>query len=107
MLYHATLAAAATGLIGIGLGTGFGYVLNGVFGAGKFADLRDTIAAADAIICDLDANLKAARRDLGIANAEIVRLKPHAEAHRKTLENLAKGSAASAAKRAAKSHTAP
>ena len=92
---HATLAAAASGLIGIGIGT-----IIGGFSAGmRHNALRATIAARDLTI-------EAKDRRIGLVHAENVRLKPHAEAHIASVKQreaaLAKAREANAARAAAK-----
>ena len=74
MLEHMTTATAIAGLIGLGVGTSFGVVVAGFLGSGRAADLRDTLAAREALI-------EAKDRRIIRTEAENLRLRPHAEAH--------------------------
>jgi hypothetical protein len=92
---HATLATAASGILGIGIGA----IIGGFFAGAKHNALRATIAARDLTI-------EAKDRRIGLVHAENVRLKPHADAHIASVKQraaaLAKAREANAAKAAAK-----
>lgn len=92
---HATLATAASGILGIGIGV----IIGGFFAGAKHSALRATIAARDLTI-------EAKDRRIGLVHAENVRLKPHAEAHLASVAQreaaLAKAREANAARAAAK-----
>jgi hypothetical protein len=116
MLEHMTLATAATGLIGLGIGT----VIGGFFAGVKHNGLRATIAKRDADLDSLRDTLEVRdvavdvltnivdrlKRDLGRKNAEIVEMAPHAEVGRKHLAQrqiaLAAANAANARRAAEK-----
>lgn len=102
MLEHMTLATAATGLIGLGIGVPLGYAIR----AAVNRRLRKTLAARDKAVDGLTNRIIDLKRDLGRKNAEIVEMAPHAEVGRKHLAQrqiaLAAANAANARRAAEK-----